>query len=127
MRAVNPDTTELPADGKSRYTLELPVQNYISATLLRVTAARITPRSPLGRCRGQLGHRWSHPLQRRLSSAARRHAAEKNSLTLPTIRAKCRSSPLGPDSKSFFSAANDLPGLAVTASHFGLSIKLAFV
>lgn len=37
-RAVDTDTTELPPDGKSRYTLELPVQNYISATLLRVIA-----------------------------------------------------------------------------------------
>jgi hypothetical protein len=37
-RAVSPDTTELPPDGKARYTLELPVQNYVSATFLRVTS-----------------------------------------------------------------------------------------
>jgi hypothetical protein len=37
-RAVTPDTTELPPDGKSRYALELPVQNYISVTFLRVIA-----------------------------------------------------------------------------------------
>ena len=37
-RAVNADTTELPPDGRARYTIELPVQNYISATLLRVIA-----------------------------------------------------------------------------------------
>ncbi len=37
-RAVNPVPTELPPDGKARYTLELPVQNYISATFLRVIA-----------------------------------------------------------------------------------------
>ncbi len=32
------DTTELPGDGKARYTLELPVQNYVSATFSRVIA-----------------------------------------------------------------------------------------
>ena len=37
-RAVTPDTTDLPPDGKARYTLELPVQNYISVTFLRVIA-----------------------------------------------------------------------------------------
>jgi len=37
-RVVTPDPTELPPDGKARYTLELPVQNYISATFLRVIA-----------------------------------------------------------------------------------------
>ena len=37
-RAVTPDSTELPADGKARYSLELPVQNYVSATFLRVIA-----------------------------------------------------------------------------------------
>jgi len=37
-RVVAPDQTELPADGKARYTLELPVQDYISATLLGVVA-----------------------------------------------------------------------------------------
>jgi len=37
-RAVNLVPTELPPDGKARYTLELPVQNYISATFLRVIA-----------------------------------------------------------------------------------------
>jgi hypothetical protein len=37
-RAVTPDTKELPPDGKARYTLELPVQNYISVTFLRVVA-----------------------------------------------------------------------------------------
>jgi hypothetical protein len=35
-RTVTTDTTELPPDGKARYTLELPVQNYVSATFLRV-------------------------------------------------------------------------------------------
>ena len=35
-RAVTPDTTELPPDGKARYTVELPVEKYISVTLLRV-------------------------------------------------------------------------------------------
>jgi hypothetical protein len=35
-RAVTPDTTELPPDGKARYMLELPVQNYVSVTFLRV-------------------------------------------------------------------------------------------
>jgi len=37
-RAVTPDKTELPPDGTARYTLELPVQNYISVTFLRVIA-----------------------------------------------------------------------------------------
>ena len=37
-RTVVPDTTDLPPDGRARYTLELPVQNYISATFLRVIA-----------------------------------------------------------------------------------------
>ena len=37
-RSVTPDTTELPPDGRARYTLELPVQNYISATFFRVVA-----------------------------------------------------------------------------------------
>jgi len=37
-RVVSPDTTELPADGKARYTIELPVQNYVSATFSRVIA-----------------------------------------------------------------------------------------
>jgi hypothetical protein len=37
-RAVTPEPTELPPDGRARYTLELPVQNYISATFLRVIA-----------------------------------------------------------------------------------------
>lgn len=37
-RSVTPETTELPPDGKARYTLELPVQNYISATFFRVVA-----------------------------------------------------------------------------------------
>jgi len=37
-RVVSPDTTELPVDGKARYTLELPVQNYVSATFSRVIA-----------------------------------------------------------------------------------------
>ena len=37
-RAVTPDTTELPPDGKARYTLELPVQNYVSVTFLGVIA-----------------------------------------------------------------------------------------
>ena len=35
-RAVTADPTELPPDGKARYTLELPVQNYVSVTFLRV-------------------------------------------------------------------------------------------
>jgi hypothetical protein len=37
-RSVTPDKTDLPPDGKARYTLELPVQNYISATFFRVIA-----------------------------------------------------------------------------------------
>jgi hypothetical protein len=37
-RAVTPDTTELPPNGKARYTLELPIQNYVSVTFLRVVA-----------------------------------------------------------------------------------------
>lgn len=37
-RVVSPDTTELPSDGKARYSLELPVQNYVSATFSRVVA-----------------------------------------------------------------------------------------
>ena len=37
-RAVKPDTTELTPDGKARYTLELPVQDYISVTFFRVIA-----------------------------------------------------------------------------------------
>ena len=35
-RAVTANPTELPPDGKARYTLELPVQNYVSVTFLRV-------------------------------------------------------------------------------------------
>ncbi len=37
-RAVSPIISELPPDGKTRYSLELPVQNYISATFSRVIA-----------------------------------------------------------------------------------------
>jgi hypothetical protein len=37
-RAVTPDKTDLPPDGKARYSLELPVQDYISVTFLRVFA-----------------------------------------------------------------------------------------
>jgi len=37
-RAVSVDQRELPPDGKARYTLEIPVQDYISVTFLRVTA-----------------------------------------------------------------------------------------
>jgi hypothetical protein len=37
-RSVTPDQTDLPPDAKARYTLELPVQNYISATFFRVIA-----------------------------------------------------------------------------------------
>ncbi len=37
-RAVTPDTTDLPPDGKAHYSLELPVQDYISVTFLRVVA-----------------------------------------------------------------------------------------
>lgn len=36
IRAVSPESTELAPDGKTRYTLELPVQDYISVTFLRV-------------------------------------------------------------------------------------------
>lgn len=36
IRAVSPESTELVPDGKTRYTLELPVQDYISVTFLRV-------------------------------------------------------------------------------------------
>src|SRR6266446_8560939 len=35
-RVVTPDTTELPPDGRARYTLELPVEKYISVTFLPV-------------------------------------------------------------------------------------------
>ncbi len=37
-RAVPADKSDLPPDGKARYTLELPSQEYISATFLRVIA-----------------------------------------------------------------------------------------
>jgi hypothetical protein len=37
-RAILPDKTDLPPDGKARYSLELPVQDYISVTFLRVMA-----------------------------------------------------------------------------------------
>jgi hypothetical protein len=37
-RAVTPDKTDLPPDGKTHYSLELPAQDYISVTFLRVTA-----------------------------------------------------------------------------------------
>jgi hypothetical protein len=37
-RAVPLDTKDLPIDGRGRYTLPLPVENYISATFFRVTA-----------------------------------------------------------------------------------------
>ena len=37
-RAVTPDTTDIPPDGKVRYSVELPVQDYISVTFLRVIA-----------------------------------------------------------------------------------------
>jgi hypothetical protein len=37
-RAVTPDTTDLPPDGKAHYSVELPVQDYISVTFLRVVA-----------------------------------------------------------------------------------------
>ena len=36
IRAVAPDTTELAPDAKTRYSLELAVQDYISVTFLRV-------------------------------------------------------------------------------------------
>jgi hypothetical protein len=37
-RAVTPDKTDLPPDGRSHYSLELPAQDYISVTFLRVIA-----------------------------------------------------------------------------------------
>jgi len=37
-RAVTPDKTDLPPDGRARYSLELPAQDYISVTFLRVIA-----------------------------------------------------------------------------------------
>jgi hypothetical protein len=37
-RAVTPDPTDIPPDGKVRYSVELPVQDYISVTFLRVIA-----------------------------------------------------------------------------------------
>ena len=37
-RAVTPDKTDLPPDGKAHYSLELPAQDYISVTFLRVIA-----------------------------------------------------------------------------------------
>jgi hypothetical protein len=37
-RAVTPDTKDLPPDGRARYTLPLPVQDYVSATFFRVIA-----------------------------------------------------------------------------------------
>jgi hypothetical protein len=37
-RAVTPDKTDLPPDGKSHYSLELPAQDYISVTFLHVIA-----------------------------------------------------------------------------------------
>jgi hypothetical protein len=57
-RAVPADKTELAPDGKARYSLELPVQDYISVTFLRViggtnkslVASKVlpgTPRPPL--------------------------------------------------------------------------------
>jgi hypothetical protein len=35
-RTVTPESTELAPDGKTRYSVEVPVQDYISATFLRV-------------------------------------------------------------------------------------------
>jgi len=85
MRAVHPDTTELPADGKSRYNPRAD-RCKIKAHPLRVTAAR-TLRVALGRCRTARAP-MSHPLQRTIISAARRHrGGEEFILTLPTIRA----------------------------------------
>lgn len=37
-RAVTPDPTDIPPDSKVRYSVELPVQDYISVTFLRVIA-----------------------------------------------------------------------------------------
>jgi hypothetical protein len=37
-RSVTPDKADLPPDGKARYVLDIPTQNYVSATFLRVTA-----------------------------------------------------------------------------------------
>ncbi len=37
-RAVTPDTKDIPPDGKARYTLPLPVQDYVSATFFRVVS-----------------------------------------------------------------------------------------
>jgi hypothetical protein len=37
-RAVTPEQTELAPDGRTRYSLEVPVQDYISVTFLRVVA-----------------------------------------------------------------------------------------
>ena len=37
-RAVTPDKTDLSPDGRSHYSLELPAQDYISVTFLRVIA-----------------------------------------------------------------------------------------
>src|ERR1700686_2674245 len=37
-RAVTPDKTDLPPDGRARYSLELPAQDYIRVTFLRVIA-----------------------------------------------------------------------------------------
>jgi hypothetical protein len=35
-RVITPDSTELPPDGRARYQVEVPVQEYVSATFLRV-------------------------------------------------------------------------------------------
>lgn len=35
-RIITPDSTELPPDGRVRYQVEVPVQDYVSATFLRV-------------------------------------------------------------------------------------------
>jgi hypothetical protein len=37
-RAVTPELTDLAPDGKTRYSLELPIQDYVSVTFLRVVA-----------------------------------------------------------------------------------------
>ncbi len=37
-RAVKPQTTEIPPDGTARYSLELPVETYASATFFKVVA-----------------------------------------------------------------------------------------
>jgi hypothetical protein len=53
IRSVPPETPELAPDGKTRYSLELPIQDYISVTFLRVVGGENRAQIPFKALPGQ--------------------------------------------------------------------------